>query len=77
MAKDNEVELMGMSEVEKKIGRSRWWIRKAVTASDFPTPVSLGGRRILFVRSEIEEWLKTKLAQRGGKRRSSPPEMHA
>lgn len=60
--------LMTVAEVARFTTYSRTQIFKLRAAGNFPLPVSLGEKRIAFVRSEIEQWLADRLAARAGGR---------
>lgn len=47
------------------IGRTRLW-ELATRDPEFPKPVSVTGRRKAFVKSEIDAWVKARIAERDG-----------
>jgi prophage regulatory protein len=62
------MKLISMSELDEKgISYSRAHIYRLIHAKKFPEPVRLGENRIAFVESEIESWLKSKVAERDAK----------
>jgi prophage regulatory protein len=60
-------------EVEARTGLARSTIYLRVSQGTFPKPVSLGGRAVGWVESEIEDWLRRQVeASRGQETVSSP-----
>jgi len=51
-------EILTIKEVQRLTTLSRATINRKRAINDFPAAVSLGGNRIGFVKSEIEEWLE-------------------
>jgi prophage regulatory protein len=43
---------------------TREWLRVLIARGEFPKPLILGGKRIAFVESEIDDWLKARAAAR-------------
>ncbi len=43
---------------------SRTYINKLRTERRFPEAVSLGDRRVAFVRTEVEQWIRDRIAER-------------
>ena len=65
------------SAVEARTGLSRSSIYDRIAAGEFPKPVSLGGRSVGWLKSEIVAWQKARIAERYqevvlGVRRSVP-----
>lgn len=56
--------LMTVAEVAKYTTYSRTQIFKLRERGEFPLPVSLGEKRIAFVREEVEQWFAARLAER-------------
>jgi prophage regulatory protein len=57
--------LLRLPDVQERIGLRRSWIFKAIKAGSFPRPVK-HGRAILFVESEIDAWVRARIAERDG-----------
>jgi len=49
--------ILRLPEVKKRTGLSRSTIYSRVDQRTFPQPISLGGRAIGWIESEIETWL--------------------
>jgi prophage regulatory protein len=49
---------------EKGIPFSRYWIRQLIAAGKFPKPIFLGGRKVAFLESEIDAWIRERAAER-------------
>jgi predicted DNA-binding transcriptional regulator AlpA len=43
-----------------------------VAASAFPRPVSIGKRRVVWIQSEVSDWLAARMEERGGTRLAEP-----
>ena len=56
--------LIRLKEVIVVTGLSRSRIYQYINEDRFPTSVSLGGRSIAFVESEIQQWIKNVIGQR-------------
>jgi prophage regulatory protein len=60
-------------DVESRTGLARSTIYLRVSQGTFPKPVSLGGRAVGWVESEVEDWLRRQVeASRGQDAVSSP-----
>jgi prophage regulatory protein len=60
-------------DVESRTGLARSTIYLRVSQGTFPRPVSLGGRAVGWIESEIEDWLRRQVdASRGQEATSSP-----
>jgi len=49
--------LIPMKIVTHMTSLSRATIYRRVAAGTFPKPISLGGRRVAFARTDIEQWV--------------------
>jgi prophage regulatory protein len=58
------ISLLRLPEVIKITGLSRSTIYGRMSQGDFPRPVPLGGRSIGWLESELEAWIKQKMASR-------------
>ena len=47
-------------ELVAELSISRSSIRRMIERGEFPEPISLGGRKIGWRRSDIEEWVATR-----------------
>ena len=56
--------LIRRHEVEKRTGKSRAGIYESMDAGTFPRPVKIGPRAVAWVESEINEWLRQRIADR-------------
>lgn len=56
--------VLRLSEVIEKTGLARSTIYKYADLGKFPRPISLGGRSVGWVDSEIHEWLQEKQTER-------------
>ncbi|SOB76014.1 transcriptional regulator, AlpA family [Marinobacter sp. LV10R510-11A] len=56
--------VLRLTEVQEKTGLARSTIYKYVDACIFPRPISLGGRSVGWIDSEIYEWLREKQVER-------------
>lgn len=61
---DNTPALISMNDVARLTSLSRTMINKYRAEGRFPAAVTLGDRRVAFVRAEVEEWIEKKIAAR-------------
>lgn len=60
--------IIRLPEVKSKTGQSRTTIYEKVKEGTFPAPISLGGRSVGWVESEVDEWIDALIeASRKGK----------
>ncbi|WP_348225830.1 helix-turn-helix transcriptional regulator [Rhizobium sp. PDO1-076] len=60
MNANQNITLVSVKEVCKITSLSRTMINKLRSSGDFPKAVLLGEKRVLFVRSEVDDWIKRK-----------------
>ena len=60
------ITILRLPNVKARTGLSRSTIYLRVTTGAFPRPVSLGGRAVGWVETEIEHWLKAQIAKSRG-----------
>lgn len=53
-----------LKEVMNRTGLGRSTIYKYMNKDDFPRSISLGGRAVAWVESEVHDWMAEKLAMR-------------
>ncbi|GAB6263408.1 AlpA family transcriptional regulator [Photobacterium sp. R1] len=58
--------LIKLSEVKHLTGLGRSTIYNFMKEGKFPQSVSLGGRAVAWVESEVMEWIVKKIAERDG-----------
>ncbi len=57
-----EYQILSLAEVESATSLSRASVYRRMKDDDtFPKPVSLGGRRIGFVKSEVGAWIQARI----------------
>lgn len=56
-----EIEFIRLPEVRQITGMGTTTIYKMVSLGTFPKQVALGGRSVAWVRSEIQEWAKSRI----------------
>lgn len=62
---EQPLRFLRMAQVEEKVGLTKRTLWRKIKAESFPTPVPLGeGRAVGFVVSEVEEWMKERMAAR-------------
>jgi prophage regulatory protein len=59
-----ELSIMRLPEVAAVCGKSRAAIYKAIRKGEFPKQIKLSARASGWVRCEIEEWVKARMAAR-------------
>lgn len=62
---ENKVRLIRRAEVMERVGLSKSSIYKRMTAKQFPKPVSIGGGRVAWVESDINNWIAQRLTDAG------------
>ena len=56
--------IIRLSEVLKCTGLARASVYKYVAEGSFPKPVSLGGRSVGWIESEVQGWVSTRIEER-------------
>lgn len=59
---DSSPQLVSLNMVCAMTSLSRTAINLRRAAGTFPKPVPLDGRRIAFVRAEVEQWIRDRIA---------------
>lgn len=60
----DDLRMIRLTEVMRKVGMGRTWIYNKVASGDFPQPVNYGGRAVVWIESEIDDWLLQQIAIR-------------
>jgi predicted DNA-binding transcriptional regulator AlpA len=61
------MELIPTKEVCRRVGLSRTTLWELTRNGEFPRPVSITGKkRVGYVSSEVETWIKSRIAARDG-----------
>ncbi|MFN3066597.1 helix-turn-helix transcriptional regulator [Serratia sp. J2] len=55
-----------LPEVQRRTGYSKAWIYRLMSQRRFPLSVKIGTRSIAFVETEIDEWIKQRIAESRG-----------
>jgi prophage regulatory protein len=58
------VTLISMRETARRVLFSRVHIYRLINKGRFPRPVKVGDARIAFVESEVDDFIKARIAQR-------------
>ena len=58
--------LLRLPEVQARTGLSRSTIQVRRVEGRFPRPVSLGARAVGWIESEVEEWIRERIAESRG-----------
>lgn len=53
--------ILRRKQVESRIGLSRSTLYERIRAGTFPAPVSLGGKAVGWIESEVDAWLTTQI----------------
>ncbi|TSE07593.1 AlpA family phage regulatory protein [Mesorhizobium intechi] len=61
---DGDAVLISIKEAARITSLSRTSINEKRAAGKFPQPVPLGDKRIAFVKSEVEQWIRDRIAAR-------------
>lgn len=57
---------MRLPEVISTCGLSRSTIYELISREQFPSQISLGGKNVAWLASEIDHWMQARIAQRAG-----------
>lgn len=57
--------LVSLNEASRLTSLSRTAINRWRALGKFPAAVPLGDKRVAFVRSEVEQWINDRIAERG------------
>lgn len=60
-----EMKILRLTAVMEATGLGRSSIYKFIAQGTFPKPVPLGERAVGWVDQEIEEWISSRIAERG------------
>lgn len=61
---DNFPSLISLNDAAKLTSMSRTMLNRYRAEGRFPVAVGLGDRRVAFVRAEVLEWVRAKIASR-------------
>ena len=56
--------LIRLPEVRRRVGLSRSSIYAKVALAEFPAPVSLGGRAVAWLESDVDTWIEERIGAR-------------
>ncbi|WP_052074516.1 helix-turn-helix transcriptional regulator [Shewanella mangrovi] len=57
--------LIRMNEVTQRIGLCKASVYNRINSGDFPKPVSIGGGRVAWLESDIDQWIESRLSAAG------------
>lgn len=60
----DDLRLIRLAEVMRKIGMGRTWVYAKVADGTFPQPINFGGRAVAWVESEVDAWIRSQIASR-------------
>jgi len=60
------VRILRLPEVQRRTGLSRSTIYVRLDQGRFPRPVSLGARAVGWIESEVDEWIRERIAESRG-----------
>ena len=61
---DTSKTILRLPQVIQKTGRGRASIYADIGKGEFPEPISLGGRSVGWLESEVDQWIDTRIALR-------------
>ena len=64
--KQGQVRFLRLPEVLARTGLSRSTIYVRLEQGRFPRPISLGGRAVGWIESEVQEWIRQRIAESRG-----------
>ena len=65
------VRILRLPEVQRRTGLSRSTIYVRLDQGRFPKPVSLGARAVGWIESEVDEWIRERIAESRGDSRAA------
>jgi prophage regulatory protein len=57
--------LIRRAEVIARVSLARSTIYKRIAAGEFPRPIPIGGGRVAWIQSDIDNWINERLAEAG------------
>jgi len=57
--------LIALPEVKQRTSLGKTTIYERIAAGTFPRPVKLGERRVAWLESEVEAWIRERIEERG------------
>lgn len=57
--------LIRMNEVTQRIGLCKASVYNRINTGDFPKPVSIGGGRVAWVESDVDQWISERISAAG------------
>lgn len=63
-ANDNQPTLVSLNTAARMTSMSRTMLNRYRAEGRFPKAVSLGDRRVAFVRSEVQQWIDARIEAR-------------
>ena len=66
--KQGQVRFLRLPEVLARTGLSRSTIYVRLDQGSFPRPVSLGGRAVGWIETEVDEWIRERIEKSRGAR---------
>lgn len=66
IAESAELKILRRRQVEARTGLSRSSIYAAASAGTFPKPIQLGAQSVGWLASEIDDWLRDRIAASRG-----------
>lgn len=57
-------QILRLPEIKRLTGLSRSTIYLRISKDQFPRPISLGGRAVGWIESEVQAWLQEQIDQR-------------
>ena len=67
MANAHKVEFMSIKDVIKETTFSRSTIYRMMDKGVFPRQISIGNNKVIWIRHDIENWMKEKVSSRSKK----------
>jgi prophage regulatory protein len=62
-AANDNYELVSLNDAAKMTSLSRSMLNRYRAAGQFPAAISLGERRVAFVRAEVQQWISSKISE--------------
>ena len=64
--RDTPARIIRFHQVQARTGLSRSTIYRRLAGGSFPRPLSLGARAVGWIESEVDEWIRQRIAESRG-----------
>lgn len=62
-AANDNIELVSLNDAARMTSLSRSMLNRYRSAGQFPAAITMGERKIAFIRAEVTDWISNKIAE--------------